>query len=114
MRGYRLYFFQTRDDGDPHIVERREYLCETDALAIATAESAADGRMMELWLGRLREGVGRERSPRAFVTRCGGTARGTLKLGSAFGRFSRRWTPTSTSARPPRRGTGPAGSAIPR
>ena len=47
MDGYRLYFM---DRYSGHIDHRRDFLAESDAAAIETAQGWYDGRPMELWL----------------------------------------------------------------
>ena len=48
MGGYRLYFM---DRFSGHIDNRREFLADGDAAAIAIAQRWHDGSPMELWLG---------------------------------------------------------------
>jgi len=48
MAGYRLYFM---DRFSGHIDNRREFLADGDAEALAIAQRWHDGSPMELWLG---------------------------------------------------------------
>ena len=48
MAGYRLYFM---DRFSGHIDNRREFLADGDAEALATAQGWHDGSPMELWVG---------------------------------------------------------------
>jgi len=48
MAGYRLYFM---DRFSGHIDNRREFLADSDAEALAIAQRWHDGGPMELWLG---------------------------------------------------------------
>jgi hypothetical protein len=48
MAGYRLYFM---DRFSGHIDNRREFLADGDAQAVAIAQLWHDGSPMELWLG---------------------------------------------------------------
>jgi len=48
MDAYRLYFM---DRFSGHIDHRREFVADSDAAAIAIAESWSEGQPMELWLG---------------------------------------------------------------
>lgn len=47
MEGYRLYYM---DRFSGHIDHRRDFLADSDAMAIATAQQWYDGTPMELWL----------------------------------------------------------------
>lgn len=48
MSGYRLYFM---DRFSGHIDNRREFIADGDAEAVAIAQRWHDGNPMELWLG---------------------------------------------------------------
>lgn len=48
MEGYRLYFM---DRFSGHIDHRRDYVAESEAAAIQTAEGWYEGSPMELWKG---------------------------------------------------------------
>ncbi len=52
VTGYRLYFFEDATDGR-HIRARAEFDATDDDEAIRKALERADGRLMELWCGRV-------------------------------------------------------------